>query len=60
MTGSTEWEVLKTFLCNPAVFLFMFIWVVCATVSINIHDVKPMKFAFLVTTVMFLFKLFPL
>lgn len=60
MNGPTEWEVLKNFLFNPAVFLFIFIWLVCATVAINIGDVKPMKFAFLVTTVMFLFKLFPL
>ena len=60
MNGPTEWEVLKNFLFNPAMFIFMFIWLVCAIVAINIGDVKPMKFAFLVTTVMFLFKLFPL
>jgi len=55
-----QWLVLKSFVATPSVFLVLFMWVMCAIVSVKTMDIKPVKWIFILTTLMLVFRMLPL
>jgi len=47
-------------MAQPIVVLFIFIWLVCGWVASQTGNAKVMYFAFVMTGLMFLFKMLPL
>jgi len=55
-----QWLVLKSFVATPSVFLVLFMWVMCAIVSVKTMDIKPVKWIFILTTLMLIFRVLPI
>jgi hypothetical protein len=55
-----QWDKLEVFLAQPIVFVFIFIWIVCGWVATQTGNAKVMYFAFIMTGLMFVYKLLPL
>jgi hypothetical protein len=55
-----QWDKLEVFLAQPIVVVFIFIWMVCGWVATQTGNAKVMYFAFVMTFLMFIFKMLPL
>ena len=51
--------ILKGFLAAPVVFLLLFMWTMCTLVAVKTSNIKPLRWVFVLTTLMLVFRMLP-
>ena len=52
-------NILTPFLASPRVLLLVFIWSMCTLVAVKTSNIKPVRWVFVLTVLMLLFRMLP-
>lgn len=52
-------NILTPFLGSPRVLLLVFMWSMCTLVAVKTSNIKPVRWVFLLTVLMILFRMLP-
>jgi hypothetical protein len=52
-------NILTPFLASPRVLLLVFMWSMCTLVAVKTSNIKPVRWVFVLTVLMLLFRMLP-
>lgn len=52
-------NILTPFLASPRVLLLVFMWCMCTLVTVKTANIKPVRWVFVLTVLMLLFRMLP-
>lgn len=53
------WPALANFLAAPRVFLLLFMWAMSTIVAVKTSNISPLRWVFVLTTLMLVFRMLP-